>query len=104
MSYLHITMLGAALALVPVTAEATAQGVQVKVSYADLDLSSSDGKAVLDRRLDRAVSMVCGKGSNATVREQAASRRCRRIATAEIAPQRQLAINTKGGVIVASAY
>ena len=40
-------------------ASPSAAATAVRVSYADLDLSSATGRATLDSRLDRAVSKVC---------------------------------------------
>ena len=46
----------------PALAEAPAAQTQV-VSYADLNLASAAGRATLDRRIDRAVRIVCGRVS-----------------------------------------
>lgn len=49
--------LAAALALVP--ASAFAGDRSVEVSYSDLDLSTREGMAQLDKRIDRAAKSVC---------------------------------------------
>ena len=57
----------AAASLVTLTPTAFAQepAGQVRVSYADLDLSSRDGQRVLDRRIRTAVEQACGPISSA---------------------------------------
>ncbi|MCV6627593.1 MAG: UrcA family protein [Cellvibrionaceae bacterium] len=45
-----------------VEAEKKSDVRQVTVSYADLNLNSSTGKKVLNRRLERAAAKVCLKG------------------------------------------
>ncbi len=50
--------LAAALSTVSVTAFATAPSVEVK--YADLDLTTPQGMAELDNRIDAAARRVCG--------------------------------------------
>jgi UrcA family protein len=49
--------LAAALAIVPATAIAAPQNVEVR--YNDLDLSSAKGQHELDKRIDRAARQVC---------------------------------------------
>jgi UrcA family protein len=55
---------------------ATAAGADATVSYADLNLASSAGKAALDRRVARAADRVCGVGDERFLRLQAIARRC----------------------------
>jgi UrcA family protein len=61
--FIAITSL--ALALIAfgtaVHAQDTDDPPSVRVSYADLDLSSQSGRATLNSRVSRAVDMVCGE-------------------------------------------
>lgn len=45
------------------TAPAHAETVNVAVRYGDLDLSSAQGAATLDRRIARAAETICGPSS-----------------------------------------
>lgn len=58
-----------------------------KVSHADLDLGSAEGRATLDRRIARATENVCGSYAGATVEEQDAIAGCRAKAQRQIATQ-----------------
>lgn len=48
----------------------------VKVSYADLNLSSAHGKSVFDRRIAHAARRVCGPASQLNLVLHAATNRC----------------------------
>ncbi|HWA62509.1 MAG TPA: UrcA family protein [Caulobacteraceae bacterium] len=50
----------AAAAALPTLARAAEDPPSVRVSYADLDLSHDRGRATLERRIDTAVSRICG--------------------------------------------
>jgi UrcA family protein len=93
MSILALTLLGAAITVVPAGSYDVRQAV---VKYNDLDLSTVDGRDVLDHRLDRAVKLVCGNARNETLSMKMVVRRCVVKTTNEIAPQRQLALATSG--------
>jgi UrcA family protein len=91
------------LALPIIMMTATASGVAVAqqplpvqpietVSYADLNLATSDGQASLDRRIAGAVRRVCPSVSNHNWMESMASRTCRRQAHHDVALQRREAI------------
>lgn len=59
------------------SAPAVAGGAKsVKVSYADLNLSSTSGKALFAERIDAAVDHVCGVGIDRDLMMQAAAKRC----------------------------
>jgi len=49
---------GAMIATPAVAAEG--EGATMQVRYSDLDLSTDEGQAALERRLDRAAELVCG--------------------------------------------
>ncbi len=58
-------------------APAIAEGAKsVKVSYADLNLSSAPGKAALERRIARAADRVCRVGHEQGLQLKAAAKRC----------------------------
>ena len=64
------------LAAAPVTARSDTQAM-IAVPYADLNLSSEEGRAALDRRLARAAREVCGgKPDLRDMRARAAFREC----------------------------
>lgn len=48
------------LALAALATPAAAQTISIDVSYADLDLTSPQGQAALDRRIDSAAREICG--------------------------------------------
>mgnify|MGYP001103103150 CR=1 FL=1 len=47
------------LTLAPAMASAQEQQRTASISYTDLDLSTEDGRATLDQRIDRAARQVC---------------------------------------------
>ncbi len=58
------------------------------VSYDGLDLSSSEGRKMLEVRIKRSINMVCGRVVDSNLlREQARIRQCRRDAWAGTQPQ-----------------
>ena len=76
------------------------------VPTADLDLSNSDGRRELDRRIVQAARDVCGTASNVDLEGKNAVRQCRADTIAEAASQReQLLAAAKSGapILVASA-
>ena len=83
-------------ALAPIAAPARSENA-VRVSYSDLDLSSSDGRAVLTRHLRRAADTLCGAGK---IRDLAVLTACRTDVLAGIRPSIQLALE-KSAVRVA---
>lgn len=54
----------------------------VAVRYADLDLSTSQGRASLHRRVAAAVNKVCEYGQSRDLGTQAAATQCRKMALA----------------------
>jgi UrcA family protein len=60
-SVIAISTAAVLLAAVSGAAQAAPSGRSaVEVSYADLDLARADGRQVLERRLERALDLVCG--------------------------------------------
>ncbi|MCB2065714.1 MAG: UrcA family protein [Erythrobacter sp.] len=56
----------AASAALAVPAAAAEQGESVRVRYSDLNLSTDQGQAALQRRLERAAEEVCGVDRNSS--------------------------------------
>lgn len=81
-----------ALALAAAT-PALAEPVSVVVPFGDLDLTKDAGRKVLDARLTRAASKVCGTVSVRDLARLAARRACIAEARASAAPQVELALN-----------
>jgi UrcA family protein len=65
------------------------------VKYGDLDLSTSDGRAALDRRIDRAARTVCRMTGPRELSEMIESQRCYRIAIDSTRTQLAAAIAKK---------
>lgn len=65
-----------AVTVSPVFAKAVTPEVRI-VSYADLDLSSSAGRARLERRIDAAVRDVCGEAPSFDLARRKAVEDCR---------------------------
>ena len=57
------------------------------VSYADLDLSSSNGLATLSGRISRAASRICTESGRKELRRQLSEARCFRTAIQSAQPQ-----------------
>lgn len=62
-------------------------GHTAKVRYADLDLSSAQGRATLDRRIAAATEQVCGSYAGAINNEERDIAHCRADAGRKIATQ-----------------
>ena len=62
------------------------------VSFGDLDLSSSEGRKTLDRRLSVAVNQVCGDPRERSLMMNSAVRKCREATLADAYAQRDIAI------------
>lgn len=82
----------AAIAAALIAAPAIAGGAKsVKVSYADLNLSSTNGKALFAQRIDAAVEHVCGSSFQRELALAAEARRCATAARESTAPAIELA-------------
>jgi UrcA family protein len=100
MSFIALTLMGAAITVVPTGDSEPRQAV---VQYGDLNLASAAGRDVLDRRLNQAVQIVCGRGIGQHLYVKMAIRKCQIKAEAAIAPQRDLAL-AKSGVKLAGKF
>lgn len=83
----RILTVAAAVALTAYVAPAHAQAPSVAVSYADLDLTSAEGHAVLNARIDRAARRVCAAEDIRNLEQMAAAGLCYRTALAAAQPK-----------------
>lgn len=89
---------------VPAAAATHEQTTSVRVSYADLDLTSEAGRGTLDRRLQRAVASLCPDDNGVRdVARLAAIRACRANKMQELAAPRARALAQTGRGTVATA-
>ena len=94
-SVLLIPMLTATL-----SASAQAQELSVSVGYADLDLSSEQGVARLDHRIDAAIETVCGdRLGQQALSKVLAIRKCAKDTRGDVAGPRQIAIAKARGQV-----
>ena len=82
---LSATVVVAALAANPAYAEDA--GSSRIVYFGDLNLASTKGAATLQRRVERAISLVCGDGYIGDVKTQQSIRACRQAAHASAGPK-----------------
>ncbi len=66
---------------------APAKAASLAVSYADLDLTSAEGHATLNARIDRAARRVCAAEDPRNLRAVMASNTCYRVALAAAQPK-----------------
>ncbi len=80
----------------PALAAAPEPAASVQVRYADLDLKTAEGKAQLNRRIDRAAKTACGfdSGETGTRIVSRAKQDCYRNALRQIEPQFARLIDT----------
>ena len=88
------------VAAVPAVAQAP-QGVAV--SYADLNLASTAGRHILDRRIANAAEQLCGRFSPVDLYFAAAVQACRAETIASTQSQRNAAVGLGGTVEVSDA-
>ena len=95
-----LTLLFAAAALSATTPLAAADPRMppiAHVSYADLDFTKAEGKTVLDRRIARALRVVCAEALQVGLSKRMEEIKCRRAAIAHIGPQRTRAMAQAAG-------
>lgn len=73
----------------PVTAEPAYSTAKVTVDYDGIDLTTSKGRQALDRRINAAISSMCGQAVFGTREEAEALQQCRSEARAATEPQIQ---------------
>jgi UrcA family protein len=74
---LAVAAAAAGLATFSAVSPAIASEAGVRVAYADLNLESAAGRAVLERRLDRAARSVCGTALHIELHIAAGVEACR---------------------------
>jgi UrcA family protein len=94
-TYLGLIM--AATLLVPTAlaahqADGSSETPSVRVSFADLDLSSHAGQAAFDRRIARAIDGMCGTADSGNLDLAAPVWKCRSAANRSASSQRELAL------------
>lgn len=98
---MNIRIVALVIPLLVVGAPALAEDqvpLSVTVGYTDLDLTSPAGVSRLDRRLDNAIEQVCGDHRGIlALTERLAIGACARETMADVAPQRQAAIDRANG-------
>ena len=94
-------MSGSALAEEPV--EIVFGQPTLRVSYADLDLGSTAGRAVLEGRVRRAAARLCVDNGVRDLERQIAGRSCIAETMASAAPQVELAVAHRGRTRLAAA-
>ena len=82
-----IAILAAALGTGIIAAPASANASIERVSYADLDLTSLDGQAELQNRLEKAASRVCKYEPDGSLRNSREFGSCYRAARQNVAVQ-----------------
>jgi UrcA family protein len=90
-----LTALSAAIAL-PAAAKADGTPTTIRVSHADLDLTSADGQDVLRKRLDSAARRVCDVRYNNSIASLQRSLACYRQTRRDVQVQVQFAMETAG--------
>jgi len=75
-----------------VAAANPAQAEGRRVSYADLDLTSPQGQAVFDRRIESAIRQICGRPFPSDLQTSHQVQRCRSETRADVQAQRNDAL------------
>lgn len=86
---LSAILLSASFAIPAVAQEVTRD---VHIDYSDLNLDSSSGIRALDRRISRAVNIVCPEDGRVDLASAMKIDKCRKIKTAEVAFLRKAAL------------
>jgi UrcA family protein len=97
-----LAALAVAGSLVVPTVSIAAEKTSARVSYADLNLATDQGKSTLDRRVAFAADALCGVGKwkNLGLTEQAAACSSDTIASAQPAVNAAIAAARRGSVTV----
>lgn len=101
MSIFYLAAMASAVTLMPTDIDQPRKAI---VDYSDLNLSSSAHQKTFDRRLRTALNMVCGYRHEGSDFDKKRSQKCHKSAKAQIAPQRQAAIEQASRVLVATKF
>jgi UrcA family protein len=77
--------------------------VAIKVGYSDLNLNSTAGAAVLERRIDAAVTQICGRADNRDPQQRALVSQCRQEVSVGADAQGRQAIAKARQTVLAAA-
>ena len=88
----HLVPLAVMASLIAVNPAAAEPYGTEKVRHADLDLTSAEGIAALDSRINSAVRKVCGYAFPADLHSMKSVHRCRQDTLADVQPQRSKAL------------
>ncbi|MGF7150670.1 UrcA family protein [Sphingomonas zeicaulis] len=103
-STLLLLIASPALPVLPSPALAQDHAAPIRVEYRDLNLSSAQGVALLDRRIRTAVDRACANWSADTLKRRTEFAACRRAKIQEVAAQRDRAVaKSRAGTQVAAA-
>jgi UrcA family protein len=83
-----IVPIALALAVAAATTPASADPPTITVRTADFDLATGAGVAALDRRIGRAIELICGAAAPADLDAQAAVEDCRAASWKEVSGAR----------------
>ncbi|MDZ3831052.1 MAG: UrcA family protein [Sphingopyxis sp.] len=103
MAKFSFILAAASLAVAGAAAPALADenvGQSVEVPYGDLNLSTAEGRAQLDQRINRAVRNVCRIEDYRDARQMAEHRECRKVAMRGIETRLAAILGGKGAHLV----
>ncbi len=96
--------LASTAACVGLAAPAFAQDlISIQVSYSDLNLASTAGAAVLQRRIEAAIDQICGQADIRDLQQRAAVVQCRREVSSGADEQSRQAVAKARQTVLASA-
>ncbi|MBD2841469.1 UrcA family protein [Erythrobacter rubeus] len=93
-TFIKKAALALSLAAIPAAVFAAPEEHTIAVSYADLNLATDEGTAILDRRIDNAIEKICGGPAPRDVNAGMKVRRCMAKTKLTVSGQRDLAVKT----------
>lgn len=81
----------------PAYADTTEASAKLAISTSGIDLSTPEGRKALERRVDRAISRMCGSTMTGTREEAEELEACRLETRAEVEPQLQAMLVSAAG-------
>ena len=97
-----ISALGFSAALVCAMPALAQDVVSIHVGYGDLNLANTAGEAVFERRIDAAVTEICGRSPQRDLNQVAIVSQCRREASAGAREMARRAIAAARGPVMAA--
>lgn len=80
------------LTATPALAADPVSETRLHVSYADLNLATTDGRSKFDRRIAKAIDTLCPAPTSKSLKLALEVQHCRTTAEASVAPQREQAL------------